>query len=72
MEGLLKEEAELLEAEAEPSVLDAALIALRKELSIMKLPATDLREPMPNCLGMARLQSCFSKPWMKRNAQTKN
>ena len=61
MEGLLKEGAELLEADAEPSVLDAPLIAAA-EASTTKLPATDVREPMPNCLGMARLQSCFSKP----------
>ena len=53
LEGLLKEGAELLEAEAEPSVLDAALIAAAQRVEHYEIAGYGCARTYANLLGHA-------------------
>ena len=74
MAGLIKEAQELLsqKEEADPSVLDAALITAAQKVELMRSPATVVFGPSPAFSESRMSKSCYKILSTKKNLRTKS
>ena len=70
MAGLIEEGRKLLEADAEPEVLDAALIAAAQKVEHYEIASYGCVCTYPRCWATTRPTSCWGRIWTKRRRPT--
>ena len=72
MKGLLKEGKEVMDENADPTVMDAALIVAAQRIEHYEMAGYGCVRTFARLLGYEQAAGLFSKPWMRKEPPTRN
>ena len=70
MAGLIEEGKKMMEQDAEPAVLDAALIAAAQKVEHYEIASTAASAPTPRCWATTRCTSSWARTWTRKRPRT--